>query len=60
MSKNVDFTVDYKKLNIMDEFNTDNLKYPLLLSIPHSGTVFPEEFLKIAVPEIKADRKSVV
>ena len=58
MSKNVDFTVDYKKLNIMDEFNTDNLKYPLLLSIPHCGTVFPEEFLKVAVPEIKTLRKN--
>ena len=58
MSKNIDFTVDYKKLNILDEFNTDELKYPLLLSIPHSGTVFPEEFLKIAVPEIKALRKN--
>ncbi len=58
MSKNVDFTVDYKKLNIMDEFNTDNLKYPLLLSIPHCGTVFPEEFLKVAVPEVKTLRKN--
>lgn len=58
MSKNIDFTVDYKKLNIMDEFNTDNIKYPLLLSIPHCGTVFPEEFLKVAIPEVKALRKN--
>lgn len=58
MSQHIDFTVDYKKLNIMDEFNTDSLKYPLLLSIPHCGTVFPEEFLKVAVPEIKTLRKN--
>ena len=58
MSQHIDFTVDYKKLNIMDEFNTDGLKYPLLLSIPHCGTVFPEEFLKVAVPEIKTLRKN--
>ncbi|MBR5599381.1 MAG: N-formylglutamate amidohydrolase [Alphaproteobacteria bacterium] len=46
MNKHVDFTVDYSKLNILNEFNTDELKYPLLLSIPHAGSVFPEEFLQ--------------
>ena len=46
MSENIDFKVDYSKLNIMDEFNADVLKYPLILSIPHCGTVFPEEFLQ--------------
>ena len=46
MSENIDFRVDYSKLKVMDEFNADELKYPLVLSIPHCGTVFPEEFLQ--------------
>lgn len=45
MSEHIDFIVDYSNLNIMDEYNTTELKYPLVLSIPHSGTTFPEEFL---------------
>ena len=44
--KKVDFTVNYKNLSVYDEFNADKLQYPLILSIPHSGTVFPPEFLK--------------
>ncbi|MDR1693938.1 MAG: N-formylglutamate amidohydrolase [Lactobacillaceae bacterium] len=43
--KNLDFKVDYKKLNILDEFNTLDIKYPIVLSSPHAGTVFPQEFL---------------
>jgi len=43
---NIDFKVDYTQLNIIDEFYTSELKYPLILSIPHCGTVFPNEFLK--------------
>ena len=46
MSEHIDFTVDYSKLDILTEFNTDNIKYPLLVSIPHCGSTFPEEFLK--------------
>ncbi len=46
MSEHIDFTVDYSKLDILTEFNTDNIKYPLLVSIPHCGSIFPEEFLK--------------
>ncbi|MBP5698519.1 MAG: N-formylglutamate amidohydrolase [Alphaproteobacteria bacterium] len=58
MTKNIDFTVDYSKLRIMDEYNTDDLKYPLILSIPHCGTVFPKEFLKAATPDVKTLRKN--
>ncbi len=58
MSNNIDFIVDYSKLNIMDEYNTDELKYPLLLSIPHCGTVFPEEFLANILPDVVELRKN--
>lgn len=43
--KKFDFTVDYKKLKIFDEYNSKDILFPLVLSSPHSGQVFPEEFL---------------
>lgn len=58
MAKNIDFTVDYSKLSILDEFNTDDIKYPLILSIPHCGTTFPDEFLKAVTPDVKTLRKN--
>lgn len=58
MGKNIDFTVDYTKLSILDEFNTDDIKYPLILSIPHCGTTFPDEFLKAVTPDVKTLRQN--
>jgi len=46
--KHLDFKVNYKKIKIFDEFNSDNIKYPLVLSVPHKGQYFPEEFLAIS------------
>ena len=40
------FKVDYSKLDIISEYNVDNQRYPLVLSVPHSGRVFPREFLE--------------
>lgn len=46
MSDNyLNFRVDYKKLKIYDEYNTDDIRSPLVLSIPHKGQIFPDEFL---------------
>jgi len=58
MSKNIDFKIDYSKLNLMDEYNTDELNYPLILSVPHCGTIFPEEFLKAVQPDVMTLRKN--
>lgn len=44
--KHLNFSVDYKKLNILEEFNTKDIKYPIVLSSPHAGTIFPKEFLE--------------
>ena len=44
--KKLDFKVDYDKLKIFDEYNVKDIKYPIVLSSPHAGNVFPEEFLK--------------
>lgn len=43
--KNLDFKVNYKKLAIFEEFNTKEMLYPIILSSPHSGNLFPPEFL---------------
>lgn len=52
MNDKINFTVDYKKLEPISEFNTEDPKFPLILSIPHCGTVFPKEFLAaVAISE---------
>ncbi len=43
--KILNFKVNYKELPVYDEFNTKDIKYPVVLSSPHSGEVFPKEFL---------------
>lgn len=43
--KHLDFQVDYSKLDIVSEYNVKKQRYPLILSVPHSGRVFPQEFL---------------
>ncbi len=58
MSDNLDFRVDYNKIKVLDVFNGDEIKYPLILSIPHCGTVFPEEFLKAVKPDVFTLRKN--
>lgn len=58
MSDNIDFRVDYSKINVLDVFNDDEIKYPLVLSIPHCGTVFPEEFLNAVKTDVHTLRKN--
>lgn len=45
-NRKLEFKVDYKNIKIFDEYNTDKVKFPLVLSVPHSGTFFPPEFLQ--------------
>jgi len=55
------FTVDYSKLKIFDEYNSKEIKYPLVLSVPHKGTVFPEEFLahsRCSIDELRSNEDS--
>ena len=52
--KKISFKVDYSRLDVINEYNTKNQRYPLVLSVPHSGRVFPEEFYKnVCVDENK-------
>lgn len=64
MSDNhLNLTIDYQKLKIFDEYNTDNIKYPLVLSVPHKGQSFPEEFLHataVSQTELRKNEDSFV
>ena len=44
--KKLNFTVDYSKHKIFSEYNTKSFDYPIILSSPHSGKDFPQEFLE--------------
>lgn len=48
-AKILDFKVDYDKLKIFDEFNVKDPKFPMVLSSPHAGRLFPQEFLANSV-----------
>lgn len=48
MSENhIDLDIDYRDIKIFDEYGTDEIKSPLVLSVPHKGQFFPEEFLQV-------------
>ncbi len=46
VDKHINFRINYKKLKIFNEFNTKDFQYPIVLSSPHSGREFPQEFLQ--------------
>ncbi len=52
------FRVDYSKLKIFDEFNSKDIIYPIVLSVPHKGQVFPEEFLNIVTCDVQELRRN--
>lgn len=56
--KKLDFRVDYKKLRIFDEYNTKDMAFPVVLSSPHSGALFPPEFLQNAALTVDELRTS--
>ena len=39
--------VDYKKLKVYEEYASDKFAYPLILTLPHSGKLFPDEFFEL-------------
>lgn len=61
--KKLDFKVDYSKLNIFDEYNSKDIKFPMVLSVPHKGMLFPEEFLansRCGIDELRSNEDSFV
>ncbi len=61
--KRLDFRINYNKIKVFDEFNTENPLFPIVLSSPHSGTYFPTEFLEncaLSVDELRTSEDSYV
>ena len=61
--KILDFRVNYNGLKIFDEFNTKDFKFPIVLSSPHAGNLFPKEFLENSVltkSELRSSEDSFV
>ncbi len=61
--KHIDFKVDYSQLKVFNEYNTADPLYPVVLSSPHSGQVFPEEFLqavKMPIEILRSNEDSFV
>lgn len=54
-NKKIKIDINYRNMPIYKEYNADKIKYPLLLSVPHSGTYFPPEFLQ----NVKFDEKNL-
>lgn len=55
--------IDYSKFDVYTEKNTEDFTFPLILSIPHSGQIFPEEFLKMTnrtISELRANEDVLV
>ena len=53
-----DFKVDYSKIKVFEERGTKDIKYPLIVSVPHAGTVFPEECLPFIGVDVKKLRSN--
>jgi len=39
--------IDYSSLNVFSVFNQTDIKYPIVLSVPHSGQTFPPAFFEM-------------
>ena len=53
-----DFKVDYSKIKVFDEYNFTDMKYPLIVSVPHAGTLFPYEFMTFTSRSIEELRSN--
>lgn len=54
-SEKLNFAVDYSNISVFKDYNINDLQYPLILSVPHSGTYFPPEFLA----QVNSDEKTM-
>ena len=57
-NKKCNFKVDYSKMKIFECYNSEKVDFPLILSIPHSGTFFPPEFLEQVNDSVEIMRRN--
>lgn len=61
--KKIDFKIDYNKIDIISEYNVKDQRYPLVLSVPHSGQIFPHPFLEnvaVGIDELRSNEDPFV
>ncbi|MBP5353008.1 MAG: N-formylglutamate amidohydrolase [Alphaproteobacteria bacterium] len=54
----LNFKINYKNIRVFEEKNADKPQFPLVLSVPHSGTFFPEEFLQNVAFDVPTLRRN--
>lgn len=54
--KHSDIKINYSKMKVFEDFNAEKPLFPLVLSIPHSGTYFPPEFVKEVASSVEVMR----
>lgn len=52
------FKIDYSQIKVLDGNKTADLKYPVIVSVPHAGTLFPYEFLNFTSRTIEELRSN--
>ena len=57
-SKKLDFKIDYSKIKVCEEYNVGKPEYPLVITLPHSGTYFPPEFVEQVNSSIEIMRRN--
>jgi len=57
-NKKCNLKVDYSKMKIFECYNSEKVDFPLILSIPHSGTFFPPEFLEQVNDSVEIMRRN--
>ncbi len=50
--------IDYSGLSVYTQANENNLSWPLIISIPHAGKIFPHEFLQASPLNIQELRST--
>lgn len=58
VEQHINFNVNYKKIDVFREYLPEDMRYPMVLSSPHSGQFIPEEFLANSVLDINELRSS--
>ena len=58
MEEKLNFEINYNNIKVFEEYNTGKPRFPLVLSVPHSGTYFPPEFLENVAFDVKTLRRN--
>ena len=58
-----EININYSELKIFKEYNSKDINFPIILSVPHAGTLLPQEFIDnspCTVEELRSNEDSFV